>query len=278
METAEAVNTSLHPPDAALARQETEPRRLGLQRRLGALGPRAIAGVVFLVYSLVLMAFIAAGHDPRNLEMQGRRFVALCGAASGVIRLDPGYTYPGGDIGYDSQFYSYIALDPLHAAAHIDDPGGRMGRIIYPLVARLLAFGQPVLIPWTLIAVNWLAIAGGTWLAALWLARRGVSPWWALIYGLSSGLCLSFTLDLTEPLAYALALAGLLTLDGSLDEGARRVAPSRLLAAGILFALAGLTRETALAFPAAVSLAWLLQHRAACERTESRCGWRSWLL
>lgn len=277
METTETVNTSLQPPDAAVARQATEPTRLVLQRRLDMLGPRAVASVVFLVYGLVLAAFIAAGHDPRNLEMQGRRFVAQGGLASAVIRLDPSYIYPGGDIGYDGQFYSYIALDPLHAAAHIDDPAGRMGRIIYPLLARLLAFGQPALIPWTLIAVNWLAVVGGTWLAALWLARRGVSPWWALIYGLSGGLCIGFALDLTEPLAYALALAGLLALDSAQDEGNGHVERSRLLTAGVLFALAALTRETALAFPVAVALAWLLQRRAGAERTEPRHGWSHWL-
>jgi len=38
---------------------------------------------------------------------------------------------------------------------------------------------------------------------AFWLKRRGLSPWFALVYGLYPGLFIAMTLDLTEPLAYA---------------------------------------------------------------------------
>lgn len=48
-------------------------------------------------------------------------------------------------------------------------------------------------------------------------------------------------------------------------------------AAGALFALAGLTRETALAFPVAVALAWCLQRRVGVQDGVSRSGRRRWL-
>ena len=72
-----------------------------------------------------------------------------------------------GSVGYDGQFYYYIAHDPFilgQSHDHIDSPAYRYQRIIYPLTARLLSFGQPGLIPWMMVAVNLLGILLGTWL------------------------------------------------------------------------------------------------------------------
>ena len=38
----------------------------------------------------------------------------------------------------------------------------RRERILYPLLAHVLALGRPSLIPWTLVLANWMAIILGT--------------------------------------------------------------------------------------------------------------------
>jgi len=122
----------------------------------------------------------------------------------------------------------------------MDFPSYRYTRILYPMAARLLALGQPALIPYTLLLLNWLAIGSGTLLVAAWLRRRNLSPWLALIYGLYPGLFLALQHDLSEPLAYALVALGVYLY----DYGGRR----RLLTAGLAFGLAALARETTAVF------------------------------
>ena len=56
-------------------------------------------------------------------------------------------------------------------------------------------------------------------------------------------------------------MAALPVLDRARDATGRPVEWEHLLSAGMLFALAGPTRETALAFPVAVALAWCMRGR-----------------
>lgn len=142
---------------------------------------------------------------------------------------------PGGTTGYDGQFVYYIARDGWAAVPHLDNPAYRLQRIGYPLLARLLAGGAPAAIPWAMLAINFAAIVATTFLLAGWLARQGLSAWYGLVYALSVGVFLSYSRDLTEPLAFGLGTAGLL-----LWLAGRR--PAALLC----LALAGLTRETTL--------------------------------
>jgi hypothetical protein len=100
-------------------------------------------------------------------------------------------------------------------------------------------------VPFALLVVNLLAVGAGTLAVALLLRGRGLSPWYAALYGLYPGVFLAVSRDLAEPLAYALAACALLALE-------RR----RLALAVVFFALAGLARETALLFPLALA-AWL---------------------
>jgi hypothetical protein len=153
---------------------------------------------------------------------------------------------PVGDPGYDGQFAYAIALDPRPsaAAAHLDVPAYRYQRILHPLLARLLALGQPGLIAWTLLITNIAAHLGATWLLEQRLSAGGVSAWPALVYGLWAGLLLAVRLDLSEPLAFALVLAGL----AALDRGRAGWAAASL-------ALAMLAKETTLVFCVA-GLGW----------------------
>ncbi len=168
------------------------------------------------------------------------------------VRLGDGFVrgQPLGELGYDGQFAYWIAVDPrpASAAAHLDVPAYRYQRILYPLVARGLAGGQPGLIPWSLLAVNLVAQVAGTMLVQRLLAAHGASPWYALSYGLFAGLVMAVRLDLNEPLSYALVAGALLA------HHYRR----RWLA-GLLLVAAALAKETAIVFLAALLASAVLQ-------------------
>jgi hypothetical protein len=151
------------------------------------------------------------------------------------------------DDGYDGQFVYYIAVDPLGARCCLDAPAYRYTRILYPLGARAVALGSPTLVPVAMVVLNLAALGATVLLLATWLRRRGLSAWWALVYGFYPGLFQAFQTDVTEVSAYALAAAAIFVL----EFGGRR----RVLWAGLLFGLAGLTRETALLFPAVYAIA-----------------------
>ena len=160
--------------------------------------------------------------------------------SSSVIRYDPHYRYPVPRTDYDGQYYYFIALDPIHARDYVDEPVTRYERIAYPLTARFLALGRPRLIPYTMILINWIFLALGTWFVALWLARRRISPWYALIYGFYAGLFIGLSRDLTDPMAYGLVALAVWLFDSG--------HPKQRLLAGLTFAVAALARETTLVF------------------------------
>jgi hypothetical protein len=247
-----------------------------------------VASLVLVTYSLWLAIVFKNNRDPRDFTIIDTTILHHCHASS-VIHVDPTYHYPPPNVGYDGAFYYLIALDPLHAACYLDKASYRYTRILYPITARLLALGQANWIPATLILTNLLAIAGGTLALALWLRRRDLSPWFALIYGFYPGLFVSLWRDLTEPLSYAfVALAvylfdsigssgaaersvkaagrGLKPTGRSLKPAGRSLKPGRrqlVWLTGLCFALAVLARETALVFAVVYGLALLRRNRGA---------------
>lgn len=143
-----------------------------------------------------------------------------------------------GSVGYDGQFYYYIAHDPFilgNSYNHIDFPAYRYQRIIYPLTAWLLSFGQPKLIPYMMVAVNLLGILLGTYFIILILKHYGRSPWYSLIYPSFWGFLLCLLRSLPEPLAITLVvMAVFFYLKG---QTVRQV---------LVLSLAALTQETTL--------------------------------
>lgn len=219
--------------------------------------------LVLAIYGLFLARSLSAGGDPRSFIDIGSNFIERPGP-SVLIKPDP--ALHDTTVGYDGQFCYYIALDPVNAPAYIDAPAYRYTRILYPMAARLLALGQPALIPYTLILVNWLAIGGGVLALGAWLKRKGCSPWFALVYGLYPGLFISLQRDLTEPLAYALVALAIFFF----DFGGRR----KLLWAAISFALAALTRESTALFAIVYALAMLLAANGGTTWMErARANW-----
>jgi hypothetical protein len=215
-------------------------------------GPLKVAAVAVLGYLLILAIFLGPRGDARDFVQIGTSYLERS-QASPTIRFDPAYRgYPENRIGYDGQFSYYIALDPPRARYYVGRVAYRYSRIVYPMAAWLLALGQPGPVPLTLILVNLLAIAGGTWAVAAWCRERQITPWLALVYAFFIGQVMAFVRDLNEVLAYALATGAVYAFERG-DRG-------RILAAA-LFSLALLTRESTAVFPVLYALRALLEPR-----------------
>jgi hypothetical protein len=178
----------------------TEPRTETAARRRDAV---QFAGPV-LVVAVVLLLLARATYVKQSFK-----------SLAGFIDVGAGYGQIAGvrslavnALGYDGQYYYYIARDPgvIAACAH-NAPSCpldylrevRSERILYPLMARALALGQPALLPFTLLLVNFLAILITTLLVSLLCRAAGASLWLGAAAGLFCGETLAFLRDLTDP-------------------------------------------------------------------------------
>lgn len=218
-----------------------------------ALAPALVVGVVYLVWAVT----VAFQGSPARLALIGDRFLQQGAGTSASI--DAVADDAIDEWGYDGQFMLYIALGPIDAQEYVDNPAYRYGRSLYPLTVSLLTLGNPDAVPTMLIVVNIVAVLLLTFALARLLERFEVSPWYSLIAGLFPGLAIAVGRDLGEPLAYALAAVGALVLVGSR-------AGWRIVAGGLVFALAALARETTLLFPLAAAIALVLGEAPAEER------------
>lgn len=187
--------------------------------------------VLLISSAYVVFRLAAYEFDPAALAEIGTRYAELD---------------PNGSEGYDGQFNLYIARDPSpdSVAPHLDVPAYRYQRILYPLLARLLAFGSPGLIPWTLILVNLAAHSAATYLLADLLARREIATSYALIYGLWVGLISGVGLFLHEPVAHALVILAFYFRDRD-----------RYVPMGLVMSLALFAKETTAVFWLALLIA-----------------------
>lgn len=159
-------------------------------------------------------------------------------------------TYSRDATGYDGQFAYYLALDPAHAADHLDVPAYHTQRILYPLLARIVSLGRADWLPYALLIINIGALLVGTALLASLLRAENVSRWYALSYGLFAGVLVAVRSSTTEPLAYALVIAAIWA------AGRDRV----VISAGLLL-LAAFTKETTLLFAGGYALYYLLRRQ-----------------
>jgi hypothetical protein len=157
---------------------------------------------------------------------------------------------PSGIVGYDGQFAYYIAKDLGGALPHLDNPPYRYQRILYPLLARLLAFGKPALIPWTLLFINIVSVAFSTELLGRMLGRHGLSPYVALLLPLWLGQIFALRADLNEPLCFLLVVVAMWWYEQ--DQG---------LLSALAMAASVLTKEAGLLFLPAIVFVRLLQRR-----------------
>lgn len=181
------------------------------------------------------------------------------------------YTFPD-SIGYDGQFYHYIAHDPLLRTgirAHVDNPRLRWRRILVPGLAFLLAAGRPESVDAGFFAVT----AGFFFLGVYWCsrfcARCGISPGWGLCFGLIPGVLTSID-RMTIDIALVALCAGF-ALYGAAE-------PSRKVL--LILALAPLARETgvSLILGYCLSLAIRKQWRPALHSVLAALPWLGWII
>ena len=156
---------------------------------------------------------------------------------------------PNGNIGYDGQFYYLIARDGADSIPILDGASFRLQRILYPLVGRLLAFGQPDFVGFTLILINVVAHSITTGLLAYLVSRTGVNPYWTLFYAVWYGALVGVRFDLTEPLCFVLAMGAIVA-----------VLHQRYWLTLILLVLSVFAKEIGVVFAVGIAL-WLLQQR-----------------
>jgi hypothetical protein len=203
--------------------------------------------VAMLVTAAFALTFSAArlhalGDGPASFVVAGDRFVRVGAAPAGLpVTHGPGY---------DGQFFYRLALRPwTHRRTEfgitLDEPAYRQQRIVYPLLAFVVAGGAPPTTAWALLGWNLAAAAALGWLGAALARRRGRHALWGLALAAYPGFVLVIARDLADMLAAALLVAGILALD--------RQRPA--LAAAAL-TLAGLTRESTLIVPLALAVLW----------------------
>jgi hypothetical protein len=215
-------------------------------RLLARVRPWMVALALMLVYLSVIFAL---NHGDRMAFL--------------FMPQPPSPEHPEGTEGYDGQFVYAIARDPLTSIPYLDVPAYRLQRILLPVLAHLLAFGQEPLIPWTLLLIDLASYVAGMIILERLLEAEGVSPWWALVYGLSAGIFMSVRLSLTEPLAYALVIAAIW-----LDR------QNHPWWSAVSFALAGLAKEPTLIFAGAYML-WMVFERRGWDAV--RLGIVAWV-
>jgi hypothetical protein len=159
-------------------------------------------------------------------------------------------TIIGDHAGYDSQYYYYIALNPFGRAEDYQCDGlqvvnhYRYQRLLYPLLAHVLALGQKPLIPYAMLTVSLLAIFGGTLMIAKFCEAFQLSRAYSLFYAFSLVHLITLLRTLAEPLYGALIVSGLYFY----------WVKKQNLWSAVFFALAVLTKEMALAMVGGVVL------------------------
>lgn len=180
-------------------------------RAVGRRSGRVVIPVlmVALVMALAISSDLSAyGGNLTGFIQFGSNFVSATHPASGALVQTPA--------GYDGQFFYVQALDPLLLHNSTLDSmraagsGYRLQRAAYPALAFLIAAGQVGATPFALLAINVLVLLSVTVGFAIYAQRRGWSTWWALAIALMPGMLLPALRDLSDPLACAAVLAGLL--------------------------------------------------------------------
>jgi hypothetical protein len=209
--------------------------------------------------------FAAVFVGVRTLSHGGRLGdLALAGSTFVHTGVSPDLPIHPGTAGYDGQFYYRLALDPLTRQAtafHItlDNPPYRQQRIGFPAVAWVVREVTRAPTSLALVLVNALAIVTVGWVGAQWAKQFDRSPLWGVALATSPALVMALARDLTEPMATAALLLGLLCWS-------RR----RLWWAAAAFAVAALCRETVLIVLIGMGV-WCLA-RAVRQRGRLRTG------
>jgi hypothetical protein len=166
----------------------------------------------------VLVAAVLASALAAQLATFGGNltgFVEFGGQSAHFTRAPAGALFPSIS-GYDGQYFYMQATDPLllhRSTVTLMADGGagfRMQRGAYPALAAALALGHRSALPFMLLAINVLTLLAVAVGLALYARRRGWPARWTLAVALTPGLFLPVVRDLSDPMATAGVLAGLL--------------------------------------------------------------------
>jgi hypothetical protein len=197
-------------------------------RMTGAVGVVALSAILYGGFIAARLAY--HGWDPS--------FFIVAGDAFCQPQLVPGgLTVNEGD-GYDGQFYYRLALDPFTKAEFeygiaFDDAPYRQQRILYPLLAGILVFGQTSFIPWSMLLVNYFALCLLAFSAARLAELFDLPAAYGLVVAFYPGILLALDRDLTDVLSVSIIVTSLFLFHSH-----------RNVLAAVLLALALLTRET----------------------------------
>ncbi|HKV86027.1 MAG TPA: hypothetical protein VJN88_15855 [Ktedonobacterales bacterium] len=170
----------------------------------------------------------------------------------------PNYGLVGNPIGYDGQFFFFMAYKPsfiwtcAHASVYCPalEPSFRWQRILYPAFARALALGHTPWIPFTLLLVNFIGVLVVVYLVGKMAVEMGASRWMGAAVGLFCGELLGFLRDLADPFGVLWIVVAIYLL--------RR---NRPLWAAVAGAAAILTREQLVFYLPILALPLLAQRR-----------------
>ena len=197
---------------------------------------------------MLLVVFGKYGGNPIGLARVGDQFPLSPRVAQQELVV------LAGKRGNDGQQYLALALDPWQAdpgtSQALDNPIYRGKRLLYPLLAWVLGFGQPGLIAWALAGLNVLAIGSAAALVALWAQKQQRSPQWGFAVLLLPGYWVTLSVDTAD----LLSTVGLLAV-AVLWSTERRGLTAFVLVASLL------SRETAILVWATTCLTALLQRR-----------------
>jgi hypothetical protein len=128
--------------------------------------PLAAALAVVLCYGLWAVWY-TRHHPVRTLAYVSATFQGRPGHSAAIAGLVP---TAGNTVGYDGQFFLFVAADPIGARPYLDNPAYRYSRPLYPLTARVVSLGRVGALPWVLVLLGIAAVGVGTFALA---GRRG---------------------------------------------------------------------------------------------------------
>lgn len=153
--------------------------------------------------------------------------------------------------GYDGQIFHLLAHRPWplsEVVPYLDPPQLRYQRVLFPLLAYVLAFGQQPWIDFAYFSLILLNLAAGTYWTSRLAGLRGVSPWWGLAFVvLPSSLSSIDRMVVDGPLVTCVAGFAFFWETG------------RWRWAALLAVAAPFVRETGMFLPATAALAALLR-------------------
>ena len=127
------------------------PRMLEKDRAARIASPWVVAAIAAAFYLLLMTPGLA--RNPYQFTNIGRHFLHKSTSSSAINHARP----IDNKIGYDGQFYYFLAVDPTHGKDYMDAPGVIYSRIGYPMTVRALSGGNAALVPYMMVLVNILA-------------------------------------------------------------------------------------------------------------------------